>query len=118
MFANKILDYKVDGETNRELLAKTNFDIKFFDSKKSKSEDTLYLSTNINYLVKKRQEVLDCKDVQMHEIDITAGTKQGAQKLREVISKINHDIEDRYPMQYNNNSQKFLIKTAMFLGIL
>lgn len=112
-YAKQILDFKFDGITNSELLAEKNFDIKFFDAKENKSCDTLYLSTDINYLVKQGQKVLGFSDKQLHEIDIKSGVEGGAIQLRKVIEKINGDIAKRYPTQYNTKQQKAALEETI-----
>ena len=112
-FAQKILDFKVNGTSNREFLEGKNFNIGFYDSKKNPSSDTLFLSVPIRYLQECGSKIHGFEDRQVHEINILSGVEAGANALRRVIEKIDGDIATRYPAQYNSWGQKIKLKRNM-----
>ena len=112
-YAKKLLNYEIDGKTNKAFLSEKNFDLGFFDSKQNQRSDILYLSTPIKYLVKKGNDIHERHDIQLYEIDIISDIKAGAEKLRGIIEKIGNTIENSYPTQYNTRAQKRKIKHSI-----
>ena len=116
-FANKILDFEIDGISNRKFLAEKNFDMDF---RSYNSKRTIHPKLEIYSLIKYVISGGYCKgepNLNYNPLDIKLdeGVEKGAQTLREHILNTEKFIEKYYPTHYYTNWQKWQMQLKVLL---
>ena len=117
IFAQKILDYEIDGMTNRKYLSKKNFDIDLLCRNTKKTvHPKLMAFSSINYILTRgRLRGQESSYVNKLQINIENGAEKGATELRAFIDATNDFIDKRLPTQFNNKLQLLGIKLKMLV---
>ena len=119
-YANQILEYNLDGITNKKYLAKKNSDIDIYSTNSKRTVNPkLKFYVSMDYLSNEWTERGDSKirffgqAVRMDE-----KIESGAKMLRAFIDSTEDYRSTKMPTQYNNCFQKLLLKTKMFFRII
>gem|GEM_PF-5319430 len=113
-FVKNILNHKVDGVKNKELLNEKDFDIHFYSRNTRKTvHPKVKLSSCLKFL---KRGGYNSFIYQSSEIKYDNGIEQGAKDLRAFIENTEKFITDHLPTYYYNSRQKLGAKWKLFRG--
>lgn len=119
-FAEKLMNYEINGVTNAKYLSGKNFDVNIYaPSKKKRIPNKLSFIIGLKHIgTEKNDRGVGITTLTKQVICLDDGIPNAANNLRSYIDRTDSYLDDNLPTQYNTNFQKFLIKVAMFLRIL
>ena len=117
-FAKEILNYKLDGISNKQLLSKKKFDMSIRSYNYYKTEaDAITLNSYINYII---QEGFCKGDKNRNynpiEIKMSNTAEEGAKILRDHFADTEKLIAERYPTHYYGIWEGFKQKMRVLFG--
>ena len=117
-FAKEILNYKLDGISNKQLLSKKKFDMSIRSYNYYKTEaDAITLNSYINYII---QEGFCNGDKNRNynpiEIKMSNTAEEGAKILRDHFADTEKLIAERYPTHYYGIWEGFKQKMRVLFG--
>ena len=119
-FAEKIINYKLNGITNKKYLRGSNFDVNVIKNLANNNDNkNLKLNIDISYIgTLNFDKGIDCTYSESENVSVEESVYKAARTLRNLIDSTEQYVDNNLPGQYNSKLQKFWVKTKMFMGIL